>query len=262
MPDRDRLARLLNTEYFGKALFCLKRIDSTNDFLKSRAAELPSGAAALADEQPAGRGRRGNVWLCAPGEAVAMSILVKPVEVAAAPLIAPTCGLAAAKALNSLCGGGFLIKWPNDLVFAGKKIGGILCESICSGGTCSVVCGFGINLMQNEAYFESCGLPFATSILVSTGAAPAYEDVAAAILNAFEALYGQTAGGGSAGILSEYSQLCVTLGRPVRVFYPDKTVTGIASAVNPDGSLTVKTAQGDICVNSGEVSVRGVMGYS
>ncbi|HET9949901.1 MAG TPA: biotin--[acetyl-CoA-carboxylase] ligase [Longimicrobiales bacterium] len=127
-----------------------ERIGSTNDraleLLESAARGGKDAAAArgavvvLAEEQTAGRGRRGARWHSAPGAGLWMSVGLRGTAAAHLPL---RVGLAAAQALEAVAPGARVgIKWPNDLVIGGRKVGGVLCESAPGG----VVAGVGINL--------------------------------------------------------------------------------------------------------------------
>ena len=261
MPDKKKVASLLNTEIFGRELFFFERIDSTNKFLKQCASKSSNGAVAMADEQLEGQGRQGKKWHSSSCTAVLMSLLIKPVDIVRAPALTLLCGLAVAKTLNSLCGGGFAIKWPNDIVSDGKKVAGILCEAKLARGCAYAVCGIGINLMQESSFFEDNSLNFGTSVKMLKGSAPTVEQAAAGVINTFETIYKEYLAGREKNILEEYSSICITLGSKVCVQYKDKVIIGTATKISPSGSLSIDTGSENIAVNAGEVSVRGIMGY-
>ena len=259
MPDRERIVARLRTRRCGRTIYCLASVGSTIDYLWS----LPDpadGTAAIADEQTAGRGRRGNAWASGGGEAVQMSVYLHP-EPAAAPLLPLVCGLTVAGALEGLCGSGFGIKWPNDIVCDGKKIAGILCEARRSGAVMRAVCGIGVNLRQGRAFFEQNGLPDASSVAQLRGASPSCEEAAAAILNELEKWLDASREKGVPALLTEYARRCVTLGREVCAQTPDGEIRGTAERIAPDGALVVRTAGGPVVLRAGDVSVRGIMGY-
>lgn len=259
MPDREKIAARLRTRRCGRMLYCLQSVGSTNDYLWSLPAPA-DGTAAIADEQTAGRGRRGHTWASGRGEAVQMSVYLRP-EPAVSPVLSLVCGLAAAGALERLCGGGFGIKWPNDIVCDGKKLGGILCEARLSGAVTQAVCGIGVNLRQGRAFFEQCGLPDASSVALLRGVSPSCEETAAAILNELEKWLDASREMGVPALLTEYAHHCVTLGREVCARTPDGEVTGTAERIAPDGALVIRTSYGPAVLRAGEVSVRGIMGY-
>ena len=261
MPDKNRVLRLLTTRYAGRELRYCGTVGSTNDLLKQRAETSANGAVLMADSQTAGRGRQGNRWIMQKGTGLAMSLLLKPVDLISGPSVTLILGLAAAKALRRLYGGGFMVKWPNDVVCGGKKIGGILCESLFRQSACFVVCGIGVNLKGDEAFFEAAGLPSASSVHAATGIDPVYEEAAAAILNDFEPLY-EASKSDPRAVLKEYADHCITLGRQVRAVSRDGVVEGVGVGIGPGGGLVIETKDGRVTLNAGEVSVRGVMGYT
>ncbi|HEX3026109.1 MAG TPA: biotin--[acetyl-CoA-carboxylase] ligase, partial [Clostridia bacterium] len=165
MPNEALFRSFLNTERIGREIFCPETTSSTMDFLKQRADDLSDGAAVICGEQTSGRGRRGRKWTSGKNQSLALSFLLKTPRTRQISAVTLVCGLACANALNRLFGSGFGVKWPNDPIFSEKKIGGILCESILSGDSCSIVCGIGINLTQDAQFFIDAGLPHAASIL-------------------------------------------------------------------------------------------------
>lgn len=255
----------LRTTFVGKSLYCFDRIGSTNDFLLESAGSLPHGTVAFTTDQVAGKGRRGNAWAAPKGQTAAFSVLLKDtVSAAGTPPVALICGLAVARALGSLFGCDFRIKWPNDIVCAGKKVCGILCEARRTRQGGATVCGIGVNLLQDGAFFTQAGIPHGTSIRQITGQTPEAALVAAAILNAFEPLYTDLLSGAPEAVerfFADYSAHCVTLGREIRALTPQGELRGKAISVNRDGALLVQTQNGTKTLYAGDVSVRGVMGY-
>lgn len=141
------------------------RVGSTND----RARELADAGAApwtviLAEEQTRGRGRSGDAWHSPPGTGLWVSTLAPsgPTPEPCLPLLA---GLAAAEALEAVTGAPVSIKWPNDLLMGGRKVGGILCES---GGE-TVVVGVGLNVRTPEGGFPDELAGVATSAEAEAG---------------------------------------------------------------------------------------------
>lgn len=253
----------MKTEFLGGDLRCFKTIDSTNNYLKSNAGQLADGTVAISDEQTAGKGRRGNKWTTNEGQALAMSFLIKNINITKMPPVTLICGLAAAKALNLICGGGFFIKWPNDIVCEGKKICGILCESKISKAYCATVCGIGVNISQDKEFFDKIGLPSAASLKMLKGDFER-ETIAAEILNRFEEIYLSLKQGGeneTAAFFREYTKVCITLGRRVRAVSEKGELVGTAEKLGPDGTLIVRCGDKTVTVSAGEVSIRGIMGY-
>lgn len=264
MADKKKLSELLKTDYIGKSLYCFESLSSTNDFLKDKADELPDGSLVTAEEQTAGRGRRGHAWVSPKSQTAAFSILLKDHISADAPPVTLMCGLAAAQVLRQLCGCDFLIKWPNDVVCDGKKVCGILCESKLSGSHCTTVCGIGVNLTETAEHFVKAGIPYGASLRMLTGKTYEPETIIAAIVNNFEKIYIPLAhqeSGANETFLKEYSALCVTLGKEIRAVGTKGELCGTAQAINSDGSLCVRSGGRIVKLMAGDVSVRGVMGY-
>lgn len=264
MTEEQKITELLETEYIGRNLHYFERLGSTNEFLKSMSPELPNGMVVVAGEQYDGNGRRGNKWVSSKGQAVSMSILLRNISLSLPP-VTLICGLAVVKALNGLCGGEFSIKWPNDIVCGDKKVCGILCESKISKSNCATVCGIGVNISQDAEFFKQVNLPHGVSLKMLMPEPPANELVIASILNWFEEIYTTLEHGGereTTSFFDDYSALCVTLGREVRIKTGDIEVQGFATAVNADGTLAIRCGEETVALAAGEVSVRGIMGYS
>ena len=261
MTEAEKLEQGLLPGTWGP-VFWLKSVGSTNDYLLRLGDAAADGTVVAADDQTAGRGRRRHVWKAVPGMTLALSFLLR--RPAVPPALSLLCGLAAAQALEGLCGEGFGLKWPNDIVCAGKKVGGVLCEARLSASGAAAVCGIGINLTQSAEQFRRAGLLCAASVRMLTGAAPSRGELAAALRTRLHRLLDRARRGETPDILAEISRRCVTLGRPVRVSTGSPAggkFTGTALRLAPDGALVVRTGRGEVTVTAGEVSVRGWMGY-
>lgn len=221
---------------------------STNSLLLDEPSRTP---VLLATEtQTAGRGRRGRRWYGEPGRAIAFSLartVRRPArEFAALSLVA---GVAAARALRAL-GAAVSLKWPNDLLHAGGKLGGILVETR---GAARVVVGIGINYRADAALrkrvrrpvasLEEAVCPLPSRNLVVARVADALMDA----LDAFEA-------GGFATVRDEWLALDAYAGQRLRVRLADGTsLTGISAGLADDGGLRLQTRSGLRAVRSGTV---------
>jgi len=139
-------------------------VDSTNDVARLWAIEgAADGSVVVADEQSAGRGRRGAVWVCPVCEGLEFSQVLRPsMPRALWPRLALIAGLAVAKTLEKY-GIAAEVKWPNDVLIGGKKVAGILVES----SDDAVIVGVGLNV--NVADFPEEIADTATSLLRETG---------------------------------------------------------------------------------------------
>ena len=226
---------------------CAELLDSTNaEALRRAAAGEREGLVVVADTQSAGRGRLGRTWWAEPGTALLASWLVRPaLEPERRPLLSLVAGVAAARAASVAGGLTVRLKWPNDLLVEGRKLGGLLAESDATG---AVVVGLGVNVRQTE--FPEDIRATATSIVAAGGRAPTRAWLLAATLSSFGARMEDPD-----GALAEYRELCDTLGATVRVERNDaEPLVGRALDVTGGGGLVVETAAGRTVVAAGDVT--------
>ncbi|HEY4355312.1 MAG TPA: biotin--[acetyl-CoA-carboxylase] ligase [Acidobacteriaceae bacterium] len=158
---------------FGRKLQHFRCVDSTNAMLLEAAAQgAPEGTAFVADEQTAGRGRGGHTWHSSPGDGLYVSALTKPsLPLSQALRISLATGLAAQAAIQETSGLAVDLRWPNDLLCAGRKCGGILVETAMDSdgvpGLRYAVIGIGINV--NHAEFPAEISALATSLRIESG---------------------------------------------------------------------------------------------
>jgi len=259
------LAGALAGRTVGAALLCLDTVDSTNNELKRRADTAPDGLAVLAQEQTGGRGRLGRSFVSPAGKGLYLSVLLRPQCVLAdAGMLTAWTAVAVCRALERCCGVRAGIKWPNDIMLEGRKLCGILTELELEAETAAlrhVIVGVGINVSQDAADFGPEVAPVAISLAQALGRAPRRSQLAAEVLSALDDLY-RAFPAQKADYLARYRALCVTAGRAVRVLRPGQVRTGTAEAVNEDFALLVRWDNGEQeALSSGEVSVRGLLGY-
>ena len=181
----------------GHPLVHLAEATSTNDVVKERAlAGAPEGLVVVADRQTRGRGRRGRTWISAPGHGLYFTALLRPGWPAAdAPWLGVLAGLAAWQAVRDLGVTQATMKWPNDVLVEGRKLGGVLVEPrIAAGRVEFAVLGIGINVAQTDADWPVDLRATAASLrqLGLSAEVPAVRDALCASLTA---LYRQTADG-------------------------------------------------------------------
>jgi BirA family transcriptional regulator, biotin operon repressor / biotin---[acetyl-CoA-carboxylase] ligase len=196
-------------------LLHLESVTSTQDVAR----DLPIGSVVIADHQTAGRGRLEHRWEAPPGTALLASFVLAP-----NPLLSLAAGVAAAEA----CGRDVRLKWPNDLLLAGRKLGGILVEATPS----KAICGIGINLTWAPDGAASLGQP---RDQLMERLRPAVERWCSAPSN---------------DVLTRWRELSDTLGRRVRVELPDRAFEGIADDIGAGGELIV---DGEV-ISAGSVS--------
>ena len=229
------------------------RCGSTNSVLLAEQ-RLERPVLLLADEQAAGRGRRGRRWLSAPDAGLTFSlaaILSRPLrELAALPLVA---GVATARALHALGASGAALKWPNDIVVAGAKLGGILVETKSHpGGGVKAVIGIGINLRGGAELAKRLRRPVAA--LEQFAPVPEKAALAAAIGRALLEALAAFETRGLAAVRADWEKLDAHAGERLRVRLADgRVVTGVASGLDDDGALRLATRAGLRVVRSGRV---------
>ncbi|MDR2654654.1 MAG: biotin--[acetyl-CoA-carboxylase] ligase [Oscillospiraceae bacterium] len=247
-------------EGYGKDVLFFESLLSTNDYCKNEAS-LPGELVVIAKSQSAGKGRLSRVWKDLPGASLSMSLLIKPANIINMRQLPFVCGLSLRAALSDFAGISVGLKWVNDVVYGGGKLAGILCESRISGGEAAAICGFGLNLNQDQEYFDKNGLKFASSLKLLTGRNFDILETAKAILEKFNIYYNIYQRSGFAPLCGEYNRHCVNIGREA-VFQKDgKETRGTALLVLENGNLLVRAGGGDIALESGEVSVRGAGTY-
>jgi BirA family biotin operon repressor/biotin-[acetyl-CoA-carboxylase] ligase len=220
------------------------------------------GLCIVAREQTAGRGRRERAWVSPKDAGLYFSVVLRPrLEAREWPLITLAAAVAARNALEEACALRADIKWPNDLLASGRKLCGILAETVESAAGRAVVLGIGINL-TNRAFPPEI-LTSATSVEEETGRAPDPAQLLNALTHQLARRYEELhACGGAALILREWeARSSYAHGRRVRVALAVETFEGITRGLEPDGALRVETDAGRIqTVRAGDVTaVRGVI---
>ncbi len=263
MPDylnAPAVKAALKTKIIGCELTVLDSVGSTNDFLKMRGNDgCKSGAVVAAREQVKGKGRLGRVWQSKKDENLAFSFLLRPRiapnEVAC---VTPLAGLAVCKALRSFTGLDCKIKWPNDVIVGRKKLSGILTEMSAEFDAVEyIITGIGINV--DQAVFPEEIAYKATSLLLESGRHYDKNKLLACLLNQLEEEFIKNNLELSPEALSEYSELCATVGKNVTFTRGSRRVSGMAVGVAENGELKIMLSDGSVCyVNSGEVTAQGI----
>lgn len=263
---KEQILQLVSSEYPWGDRFCfLPQVDSTNDYLKKRAAGgAPHGTAALSDYQTGGHGRRGRSFLSPPGVGLYLSILLRP---ACPPtqLMHLTCaaGVAMCNAIEEGVGFRPGIKWTNDIVYGRRKLGGILTELRLNakGLVDYAIVGIGINCCQRLQDFPPEIREMAGSLSMVTGQEIDRFRVAAAELDALYDMSVRLLTEQDA-LISQYRKDCITIGQDISLVRGEEVRHGKALDVDDAGALVVLFPDGHTeAINSGEVSVRGMYGY-
>jgi BirA family biotin operon repressor/biotin-[acetyl-CoA-carboxylase] ligase len=247
----EPLRTQLSTKWVGQRLHILDEVDSTNREALSLARQLaPAGTVVIADVQTAGRGRHGRQWFSPRGLHLYCSIIVhQPTSLSLASWLSflpMVTGLACVRAVRDVSGLSAMLKWPNDVMVNERKAGGVLCETAKAEDSSTVaVVGVGINVNGGQDAFPQGIRATATTLEAESRHSVERLVLLAALLNALELQLDRLASNRVSSIRDEYSSLCSTLGRPVRIAFTDGTfVEGRAQAIGQDGRLHVQVAQG------------------
>jgi len=235
------------------------RAESTNTLLLEHAARGgASGSVIVAEWQTRGRGRRGSVWHAAPGATLTFSVLWRFQQGAGFLAgLSLAVGIAVARVLAALGVHDAGLKWPNDVLWRGRKLAGILIEM--QGdmlGPSAAVIGIGLNCRLPAALRDRIDQP-AVDLETACSAAPDRNHALALLLAELARVLDAFARDGFAPLRDEWQRHHVYQHRPVRVALPDgAVVNGTADGVADDGALLLATPTGQRRFHSGDVSLR------
>lgn len=241
-----------------RKIIVLGETDSTNNEAKKLAAEgALHGTAVVADSQTDGRGRLGRSFISPAGKGLYMSVVIRPdFDIKFAPMITSATAVAAAIAVENLCGCEVQIKWVNDLYINGKKICGILTESAVSADGKSLeyaVVGIGINLRSIGDDFDDELKQRASSIEDETGTIPDRDALCAEILKNLDIWLGKIE---NRSYITEYRQREYLTGKRISAEYDGKIISGTAVGIDRNANLMVELPNGEIMnLTSGEANL-------
>jgi len=230
----------------GSHVISLKTADSTNSIaMELGAGDAPHGTVVVASRQTMGRGRLGRLWVSPKGN-ISMSILLRPtLRPAELRLLTLSVAVSCAQALKKVTGVHIGIKWPNDLMVSGRKLGGILTETKLRGKrVIFVVVGIGINVNSDANDFSPELWRTATSLRAETGREVPKDILMTEMLDRIGFWYGMLTTGGRECILNEWRNLSSTLGRKIRISTGKETLKGFAEALDCEGNLVVRLCSG------------------
>ncbi len=249
--DSRKLAQALPA-HLRAGLQVLESVDSTQDALLAVAADSPDRSLCLSTHQRRGRGRRGRDWLSPPGASLALSMLARhPAGNRWQPSLSLALGVAAAQVLQELGVTGIGLKWPNDLLVADRKLGGILLETWTGG----VVAGIGINLALPESLRQTLDQP--CDDLAELGVSIPAETLAARLAMAWDQALDRFAQTGLSAFHADWEQLDVLAGKTVQIRNEaENDLVGQAEGIDAHGRLQVEIAGRLQTFTSADVSVR------
>jgi BirA family biotin operon repressor/biotin-[acetyl-CoA-carboxylase] ligase len=238
----------LATSLIGRRIHLYPQLDSTNSEAMALAqAGAAHGTVVIAESQSAGRGRHARNWYSPPGANIYCSIIARGTGqglslaewLSWVPLAS---ALAAAEAIQHVAGLALSLKWPNDLLFEERKVGGILCESaLAPAGDPAVVIGIGLNVNAPRESFPEELRPIAGSLAEAVRRSVDRNRLIAQLLLEMEHCLEELRARGPARLQQAYTSRCNTLGRRVRVSMGNgQDLLGKAEAIGADGALRVR----------------------
>jgi len=253
----DLVRKRLKGSLFGKRVLHFFKTDSTNRVaMELGFAGEPEGTVVMAEEQTAGRGRAGRTWHSEKGTGLYVSMLLRPrLAPAQAPLLTMLAGISAQAAVEAVTGLKPELKWPNDLLVKGKKLGGILTEMHAEPSAVRfVVVGLGINTNQEKFPAELAAV--ATSLRRECGRITFRLELLVRLLAQFESDYSRFLSEGAGFVVERFRKVSdFAEGRRVRVDTGRESYVGTTAGLSAEGLLLVKRENGqETTVIAGDVS--------
>lgn len=206
----------------------------------------------IAARQSGGRGRNGRVWTSEPGNLFASLLLIDPAPPARAAELGFVTSLALANALRQILRGdpALRIKWPNDILYHGAKLAGILLESITLPQGFACVAGIGVNCASHPAdtLYPATDLSAAAGRDIAPG--EVFEALAAAMAQQLDVWMN---GPGFLAIRAAWLALAAGIGAPVKVARPNETLEGVFQTIDEAGRLILLQATGERAIDAGDI---------
>jgi len=239
----------LRTRWLGqKGIYSFDVVESTNTQATTMARQgAPEGTIVLAAAQTRGRGRMGRSWISPPGTGLYTSVILRPQSPPDwGPRLTLTAGVAAAEAIHETVIRPEL-KWPNDIMIANRKVGGILTEAIFDKNRIGhLIVGVGINVNTDREDFPISIRNLVTSLRLCTGRPISRVALLQAFLYQLEQWYELFCKGSFDTILETWHKYETILGTLVEVYLPGSKLLGVAEGLDSDGTLLVRDKTGHI----------------
>ena len=260
--DLERYRASLTASAVGVRVEYREQTGSTMDDARALLAAEPDlevGTACIAGEQLMGRGRLRRHWVSALDLGLYVTYYLRPEVSPDAPLISLAAALAVAEAVRTVCGAEVVFKWPNDVLYEGRKLCGILAEARSTGDRLDVFLGIGVNVRPNPNHPPEVAA-LALSLEEIVGMAPAIEDLAAALSNSLEQHVGHVDHDPDR-VVGEWQANLGTLGQRVTITTASGAFTGEAVNVGSRGELIIEGKDGERReFSAGDVVIPGSSG--
>lgn len=248
VPYAEQIKAGLKTIRFGRNAHYFDSVESTQKELHALARKgAPEGTLVVADRQWSGKGRLGRSWHSPPGTGIWMSLLLRPLlELRQCPQLTLVAAIAIAETIREQIELPVMVKWPNDLLLDGKKIGGILTELRAESDCVDyIVLGIGINVNTTE--FPPELTDQASSLALAKGQPIRRTLLLQRLLEKLENLYQMYESRGFAPLKPRWEALALGMGKPVIVRRVNQDpLEGTAMGLDEDGALLVRDLKGQL----------------
>ncbi len=256
MLSEHLLRKGLKTRVFGNKIYSFDSIDSTNNCAKAIAGcGATEGTVVIAEQQTAGKGRLGRLWQSNPNENLMLSVVLRPrVSPNALNLLPLYVAVAVSEAVEKVTGLKVECKWPNDILYNGKKLAGILIEgSVKQNLVEYVVIGIGINV--NQAKFEGELSTKASSLRMESQKEVDRPTLFRELLKSLEGQYKATSTSGFQSVVPQWIARSTMMNRTISVSQQGTIISGVVKGLSADGGLVLQTNGSEQTLFAGDVTV-------
>lgn len=252
MFNRELFIRTLSTRTLGREFRYLPRTGSTNDQLRKICTEenLPGGTLLLTDHQTDGRGRGKRRWYSGKEMNLTFSLLLFPqLSLEDSGFISLMCGVAVVDAIRAGGCSSTGLKWPNDILISGRKLGGILTERFKTDNGPAVIVGIGINVNEDRLQMPGDLQTATASLFTATGRIWRRETLLAAVLGALES-YDPAR---PREILKAWESYCLHVGKTINFHYGSARLRGQFEGLTDRGHARIRVRGQERIFSSGEI---------
>lgn len=245
----DLLSRLGKTKVIGRDIRVFHETTSTNDVIEKLARDgVNEGIVIFAESQTSGRGRLGRKWLSPAKKGLWFSVLLRPdLRPSETTRLTVASATALRRAIETQTGLELEIKWPNDILVAGKKVAGILTEMNAELDRIKyVIVGIGVDVNLSSRDFPPDLRKIATSLKIESGKTISRAELAVNILRELDADYERICSNGFEKLAEEWEKHCRTIGEEVVIRIGSREIRGRAESLAEDGALLLRTEHGRI----------------
>ncbi|GHH98208.1 biotin--[acetyl-CoA-carboxylase] ligase [Neobacillus kokaensis] len=243
----DEIMLGLTTSFIGRNIHYEESVESTQKIAHRLASQgVPEGTVVIADEQKSGKGRMNRNWHSPKYTGIWMSLILKPnIPLTKAPQLTLLTAVAVVQGIEEITGLIPEIKWPNDILIAGKKVTGILTELQAEADQIhSIIIGIGINVNQKQEDFPLELQEKASSLFIETGKTISRAELIRCIFMHFEKLYTLYLEKGFMPIKLLWEGYAVSIGKIIKARTLTDVIEGEALGITDEGVLKIEDQSG------------------